>query len=189
MNELNERIELLMSENGLLIEQKMTFSDELDKNMQELSNRTMELNSMSEEFLNIQSEYTASVHTISLVQQERDVAVSKIMEYADINGKIESQIDNFKTELTIWQQKSSNAEKMNIDLKSKMKGLIIHHEEDGQIFFKRTKNAEDRVVELHTQLLQKSSEFDDLQETYRKTQREYSSTRSDAEGKCSVCCV
>jgi len=182
INELNERVDILMSENALLVEQKASMSDELDSYHEELNTRTNQLNEVSSELLAAQQEASGYMDSLTQAQGERDAAALRVMDYSDATGKLEATADALRAELAVWQARATQAEAAGKDLRARIKELDASHEADSAVFMKRTKNAEDRVTELHTQLLQKTTELDDTTELYRKCKREYASTRTDAEG-------
>ena len=155
LNELNERVEILMSENALLVEQKSFMNKELDDYQEELTRRTNELNDLSAELLSNQTELSSNMNLLSLLTAERDQTAVRVLEYSDRIGQLESQVDTLKVELSVWQTKAHQVEAGNTELRNRVKEMVARQDQDQGIFMRRTKNAEDRVVELHSQLLQK----------------------------------
>lgn len=186
INELNERVDILMSENALLVEQKACLGEELDAYHSELSARTEQLNEVSAELLALQQEAGGVNETLTRTQEERDSAAVKLLEHGDAVGKLEASMDSMRAELSVWQARASQAETAIKDVRAKYKEAEGQYSADCEVFMRRTKTAEDRVTELHTQLLLKTTEYDDVSELYRKCKREYASTRTDAEGMLQV---
>lgn len=84
--ELNERIDILMAENGLLAEQKLALSSELDQHNLDLNNRTQEIKSLSAHVTNLKRENQQLKQTLSQVEVDRDEAANQaLVRYRTIN--------------------------------------------------------------------------------------------------------
>jgi hypothetical protein len=91
-----------------------------------------------------------------------------------------------REQLSMWQQKSSEAEMTAREAKKQLGATASQAEENNLLNMRRTKAAEERVRDLHSLLLQKTQELDSALEVGRKLRREYQSTRQDAEGMLQV---
>ena len=186
MAEMNERVDILMAENALMVEQKFVLSTELDGHQQELQRRTEEVSTLSRQLMTTARELQSKSVRASQFEKERDEAAKKAMALSNSLGQLEGDREMLREQVVIWQQKCSDSDAIAQDLMKQQKQLSEKTDESATAFMRRTKVAEDRVKELHSQLLQKSHELDSAQEIARKLRREYQSTRQDAEGMLQV---
>eukprot|EP01042_Synura_sphagnicola_P005074 gene5074-6461_t len=119
-------------------------------------------------------------------ESDRDESSKKILKYSEALGKVESEMDDLKDQLSVWQQKGDVADANMAEARRQLKAMRAKMEEDGVVYMRRMKVAEDRVKELHNQLLQRGQELDASTDLVRKLRREYQSTRQDAEGMLQV---
>lgn len=184
--EMNQRVDVLMAENASILEQKNSLTLELDGTQDELRKRTEEVGVLSQQLSGTLRELQSKSIRATQAERERDEAAKQAVELSDTIGRIEREVDELRDELVIWQQKSSDSDAVVVELKKQMRDSKESVDEAVASCMKRNKVADDRVKELHSQLLQKTHELDTTQEVLRKLRREYQSTRLDAEGMLQV---
>lgn len=184
--EMTERVEILMSENSLLVEQKLLLSVELDNHQNELMSRTSEITSLSQQLTKYKRDLNNEINKRKQSETDRDEAAGQAVGYSDALGRCENDIEILQAKLDLMEEKCSQSElnlnKLNVESKKELEKF------DSELYsnIKRTKISEDRVKELHLLLLQKTKELDISNELVRKLKREYASTRQDAEGMLQV---
>lgn len=184
--DLQERIELLMTENALLIDQKSVLLSELDKYQIELNDKVSETITLSLKITEISKELQLTISRRNQLEHERDEAAIQAVNYSDALGKAEAEIDDYQNQVNVARVTCEEAQAALHETVRQMKLLKDKSDEDSFSYIKRAKAAEDRVRELHLLLLQKTKELDSTQEVCRKLKREYQSTKQDAEGMLQV---
>lgn len=184
--ELNERVNILMDENALIVEQKVVLSAELDKQQEMMEKQAYEIASLTKHLDEVSRDCDVFKHRVTEAEGQRDEAAKHALSCSDSLGKAEQEIEALIEKLTIANQKYKEVDMNYQELKRQLKSMSIKFDEDGGNSLKRVKQAEERVRELHNQLLNKSQELDMTQETLRKLRNEYQSTRQDAEGMLQV---
>lgn len=185
-DELNERINILMAENAIIVEQKTIINAELDKYQNELIERTQDLATTTQKLTAAGKEIQNARIQIAQLEKDREEVASKAVNFSDNLGKVETEADELRLRLLKSEQKCAEFERDIQDLNALNKGIKDKIHEDIHMYVQRSKTAEERVRELHSLLLNKNKEFDSAQEIIRKLKREYQSTRQDAEGMLQV---
>jgi chromosome segregation ATPase len=186
IRDLNQKLEILMAENAMIAEQKALLSQELENSAADLQRRTQEVEELAAH-LRAGSEAIAVLQQrLAQTEKERDEAAKQAVSFSDALGKATSEIEQLKEALKLQQLKNREVEQIANEASGKLKQLTEKYEEEQLEAMRRVKRAEDRVRELHNQLLTKTQELDSLSETSRKLKREYASTRADAEGMVQV---
>jgi len=184
--ELNERIDILMAENAVMVEQKTTLSTELDVYQEELTQRTEELTVTTERLNAVLVDLRVANERASDAEKNLDEASARIMSNNDYVGKLESEREDLQEQVAELKNKNTALDTTQREMRASMKTLVAQTDEDSGIFFARTKAAEDLVHELRSLLQKKSQELDASTESQRKMRIEYQSTRQDAEGMLQV---
>lgn len=184
--EMNERVDILMAENAMLIEQKNALSMELDGTQTELSSRTEEVGAISQQLSGTIRELQNKAVRALQAERDRDEAAKQAVSLSDAIGRMEGDMHLLRDQLLAWQQRATDSDIMITELKKQAKEVKDDAEEAMTSCMRRNKVADDRVKELQSQLLQKTHELDTAQELLRKLRREYASTRQDAEGMLQV---
>ena len=184
--EMNERVDILMAENAMIVEQKNALALELDGTQEELRRRTEEVGVLSQQLSGTARELQSKILRGLQAERDRDEAAKQAVALSDDIGRMEREVDELRAELVLWQQKSTDSDTMVSELKRQLRDVKENSEESAAVCMRRNKLADDRVKELHSQLLQKTHELDTAQEVLRKLRREYQSTRLDAEGMLQV---
>ena len=184
--ELNERIDILMAENAVMVEQKTTLSTELDTYQEELTQRTEELTVTTERLNAALVDLRMSNEHSTNAEKNLEEASGRIMSNNDYVGKLESEREDLQEQVEGLKHKNASLDASLREMRSSMKDHMARTDEDATTFLRRTKAAEDRVRELHTLLLKKNQELDTVSEAQRKMRMDYQSTRQDAEGMLQV---
>lgn len=184
--EMNERVEILMEENGLLVEQKAKLSATLEELQDELGKRTYELSGMAQQLSMTDGQLKNVMGLLSQAERDREEAAGQTVGYSEELGNARSNVDKLREQLSMMQKKYMDAESGQKEAKRQLATAVNQAEENNILNMRRTKTAEDRVRDLHGLLLQKTQELDSALEVGRKLRREYQSTRQDAEGMLQV---
>ena len=184
--EMNERVDILMAENAMISEQKNALTLELDGLQEELHHRTEEVGILTHQLSGTVRELQSKALRGLQAERERDEAAKQAVALSDAIGKMKMEVDELREQLLLWQQRSTESDTIIQELKKQFKEVKESAEETTTSCMRRNKIAEDRVKELHSQLLHKTHELDSAQDVLRKLRREYASTRQDAEGMLQV---
>lgn len=186
MNEMNERVEILMAENALMVEQKAVMGAELDRLQNDYERCEEELSELSQLYESTKRDIAELTSRIPQAEQDRLRATGEVGKMSEALGKAIAEADELREQLSIWKENCEAAEGALSDARMALKALSANAEEEGFSCVRRTKAAEDRVKELHGLLHSKTQELEGLQESHRKLRRDYQSTRQDAEGMLQV---
>jgi myosin protein heavy chain len=186
IDELNERIDILMSENSLVVEQKSLLQQELDEFQTTLQTRTEELSEVSDKATTLATELHEATRRLQQAEKDREEAAAQALSYSESLGKAEDSIEAAEQDVANWKNSHGEMESKYLDMQSQVKHIKSEQEAEALESMRRVRKAEDRVRELHAQLLQKTQELDASSEVLRKLRREYQTTRQDAEGMLQV---
>ena len=186
MAEMNERLDILMSENALLLEQKNLLRGELEKYQGDLAKRTAEMQDISSKHKAYGKEMKNLKDLLEQTEGDRDDIGAKLLRQGETMGKMEAERESLMDDYVHIQKSNKKAEKTIEDLSKQMKGLVMKSDEESVAYMRRTKTAETRVRELHIQLQKTTAELHTSQDNSRKLRREYQATRADAEGMLQV---
>ena len=184
--EMNERVEILMEENALMVEQKAKLSSTLEELQDELGKRTVELSGMAQQLAATDGQLKGALAQLASAERDREEAAGQTVGYSEELGNARNAVDKLREQLGLTQQKYMDAEAAHKEAKKQLAAAVAQAEENNILNMRRTKAAEDRVRDLHALLLQKTRECDAALEVGRKLRREYQSTRQDAEGMLQV---
>ena len=184
--EMSERIEILMSENALMVEQKTLLSNELEAHQDELTLRTKEVAELNQLLGSNMKDLKACKEHIAQAEAERDEASEKALAFSAAAAKMEASVELMRGEVAQAQVRAAALERDLKEARAAVKSLTGRLENDAQTAMRRMRAAEDRITELHSQLLQRTEELEACEEVVRKLRREYQSTRQDAEGMLQV---
>ena len=186
MADLQERTDLLMTENSLLAEQKSFLTSELDNYQQNLAQKTHELLVISQINSNLGREVQSLVAKLSQAEKERDAAAGQAVNFSDIAARAEAEMETCRSQLRVSQRGKEELESALHEALTQVKDIKEKSDANLYSIVKRAKMAEDRVRELHLLLLQKTKELDAANDLCRKLKKEYQATRQDAEGMLQV---
>lgn len=186
IDELNERIDILMSENALVVEQKSLLQQELDEFQTTLQARTDELTDATDKATTLATELHEVNNRLRQAEKDREEAAAQALSYSESLGKAEDAMEAAMQDAANWRNNCNDMEGKYSDMQKQVKQIKAQQETEGLESMRRVRKAEDRVRELHAQLLQKTQEVDSSNEVLRKLRREYQTTRQDAEGMLQV---
>ena len=182
VNELNERLEILSTENNLINEQKSLLVNELEAFQRDLDQRTFEYNELSKKCIELETYSSKYQHLFQQAEKDRDIAGQKAIHFSESLGSVQLQYDKLKEENIRLHRKLEQLQKVYEDEQMKFSGYKQSVEKEGIDCVKLAQRAEDRAQDLKNQLTAKTTEFENTQEILRKLRREYQATRQDAEG-------
>lgn len=186
IQELNERIEIMMSENALLVEQKSLLNQELDLHQNDLEQRTADLQGMAARLKALAEELQGAKAECLQAQQDREEAARQAVRFSEALGRAEGELDSVQDQLKGSQRKCKELEAALVEARRQSKDTRAAADDEGVKCMRHIKAVEDRIRELQLMLLQKTQEAEAAQEVLRKLRREYASTRQDAEGMLQV---
>lgn len=182
MNELNERVEILMAENNVLVEQKALLTEELDTAIYDLEKMTEDMKGIQQEDARKSSDLSSLQQHLARAEADREEAAKQTMKISEIRNNLQVQLDEVSESLAQWTERCKSAEDTVSAQQKQLKSIIAKSEDDSYQSVLRIKSCEDRVKELNVQLMAKTSELDNAIDINRKLKREYHNTRQDAEG-------
>jgi uncharacterized coiled-coil DUF342 family protein len=184
--QLNERVNILMDENALVIEQKVVLANELDAQQKTIEKQAQEMKHLHNRISELSNELSNATRKYNIILQERDEAAKHAVTISDALGKAEQEIESLNEQLLLVKGQYKNLEKEYADLKTHLSSISAKYDLDGSQMIVRVKQMEERVKELHIQLMNKNNEIENNNEVIRKLKAEYASTRHDAEGMLQV---
>ena len=184
--ELNERIDILMTENGLLAEQKLSLSHELEQHHSDLTNSNTEVITLQSNYKTLKKEHNNLKLLLQQVESDRNEAGVQALKYSEGLSRADAQVHSLQSELVAIQRRENEVSKSYHDLQKEMESTKKSYEDELFQTMKTVRILEDRIRELQVVLLEKSQEIDSSQDLLRKLRREYQSTRQDAEGMLQV---
>ena len=186
LSEMNERVDILMTENALLLEQKSLLRSELQQYQEGLSKRTAEFQESSLKVINYAKEIQSLRNQLNQYDHDKKELEGRLMNIGEIISKSEAEKDEIVNKFSESEMRVNKAEGKINELIKEKKEILVRSEEESYAYMKRTKVAEDRIRELHMQLLKSNQDLNFSQESLRKLKREYQATRQDAEGMLQV---
>ena len=79
MNELNERSEILMAENAVMLEQKTVLISELDSYQSELSKRNQDIAQLTQQLNTISKDFQSTQNAFVQAEKDRDEGSRQIL--------------------------------------------------------------------------------------------------------------
>jgi myosin protein heavy chain len=184
--EMEKRVEILMAENAVMMEQKVVLTEEFDKCRADIATYQEELTILSQQYNVIKQENADNKTMLAQAERDRAKATEEVAKASEALAKAEVEVDELKQQLFVLTEKNHRTDDELGETRRALKDLSDRAESEGFACVRRTKAAEDRVRELQGVLLIKTQELDVAQDTLSKLRREYQSTRQDAEGLLQV---
>lgn len=186
ITELQEQVDVLRSENNLLMDQRSIMMVELEQHQSELQRKMTELQQQSQQLVTALTEVKSLTIRATQAEKDRETAAGQALTYSQAVGKAELQQEELVEQLSILKQKCKESDSLVVEFKKQLRSLSTKTEDDSNNSVKRVQDAENRVHELHTILMTKTQELDAANELIRKLRSEYQNTRQDAEGMLQV---
>lgn len=184
--ELNERIDLLMDENSLLLEQKLILAEEVDKLQNQVQANNETIRSLQKNLKSTSTELQEMRKRFEMIEGDRDGAANEAMKYSESLGRIERENDEYRDQIAVLKQRCHESDLIVQELKKQLEQTSRFGEVESYNTVKRVKIAEERTRELQNLLHRKSVEFENISDANRKLRLEYQNTRQDAEGMLQV---
>lgn len=184
INELYERVDILMAENALIVEQKALLAVELEGHTSDLAQRCQDLDHMAQKVSELELTSQQLRDQARQAQMDRNEAARQAVGYSDALGVAESELEVAQEQVRQWKAKNRDLEVGLSEAQKQSRDVRTQSEHQCVEAMRHLKVAEDRVRQLQVECMQKAQELESTQEVLRKLRREYQSTRQDAEGMC-----
>jgi chromosome segregation ATPase len=179
-------MELLISENKLLNQQKSLLDEELQNYQVELNKRTTDIHNASQKISELESYLDATNKRLKQAEKDRDSAGAIAIEFSDALGKLKVDHDKIKKEYVEMQKQNAELNRNVMEIQQSFRKYKEDMDREGYECVELAQKAEERANHLKSELNKKSIENDSLQEVLRNLKREYQATRQDAEGMIHV---
>lgn len=184
--EMSEKVNLLMEENTLLVDQKVQLSHELEQQTDLLTQQKAQILSLASSSNELQQECQRLTTHLVAIEKQRDEAVHQAVQVSEALGKAEQEIDHLNDQQSLLQQQLQQANSLVQDLQKQVRLLSSRYHDDASQSVSKMKIAEDTVRDLRSQLHKRTQELDSCMSALRKTKAELTSTHSDAQGMLAV---
>jgi chromosome segregation ATPase len=186
ISEMQERIDVLMSENSILVDQKHHLAMELEKHHVELTAKHSDFENVIAVNNTLKSDLSKFENQIKQAVMERDEAAKQALKFSDALSSIDSLNEKIQLQLRVTEKKLQEKDNLYAQMQSQFEAAIKEHSGETLNQSRKMKIVDDRNQELFQSLNMKNQECDELQDSLRKLKREYQSTRTDAEGMIQV---
>eukprot|EP00644_Phytophthora_capsici_P010545 jgi/Phyca11/116066/e_gw1.30.255.1 len=186
LQEFNERIDVLMAENNMLMEQVSLQDDEIGAMKKELTDRDQQLQIMGQNF----NEATLALQELrdacAQVREEKSQCERQLQRYAASIAQLESAKESLVEQTDIVRKERSDLENQLGDYEEMLEKMKRSTERKDEAFSSRYQNVCIRLRELTNALEQKDKAVDELQERNNGLQAELDAIRQDCEGMLNV---
>lgn len=184
--ELQEQIDVLRYENNLLMEQRIVTMSELEGLQNEIERRTAETHKQNQELASAIADANTWSNRALQAERDRDAAAAQALSYSDALGKSQIEQEGILEQINILKQKCKDSDSLAMEYKKQLRSVSTKNDDESVSTYKRVHDAENRVRELHTLLLNSRQEAELAQDVNHKLRAEYQNTRKDAEGMLQV---
>lgn len=184
--ELKEKSNNLFEENGIISNQKILLTQELDQLQEILAQKVSEIDKFKELVKNLEKKCFELENNNKILKKESEENLSKAMEVSLALGKVENNIEEYIIENNILKTKEKEQENLISNLKNQLRDREAKKNDEEEGLFYRVKKMDEYIKEIQQDLHTKNIEYDQLNEQYKKLKNEYKSTRQDAEGMLQV---
>jgi chromosome segregation ATPase len=186
LQEINERIDVLMAENNMLMEQVSLQDDEIGAMKKELTDRDEQLQVMGQNF----NEATLALQELrdacSQVREEKTHCERQLQRYAASIAQLESAKESLTEQTDAVRKERGDLEHQLGEYEEMLEKMKRSSERKDEAFSARYQSVCVRLRELTTALEQKTTALDELQERNRGLQAELEASRQDCEGMLNV---
>lgn len=184
--EMHERIDILMSENSILVDQKHQLTVELEKHHIELTAKHTDFENLMSANNLLKLDLSKFESQLKQVLLERNEAANQALKFSDALSSVDSTNEKLHLQLKVTEKKLQEKEVQFQQINAQFENSTKEFNDESLNQIRKMKAVDDRNQELYQSLNLKSLECDELQDSLRKLKREYQSTRSDAEGMIQV---
>lgn len=186
LQELNERVDVLMAENNMLMEQVSLQDNELGAMKTELTDKDQQLQIMGQNF----DEATVALQELrdacSQIRSEKMHCERQLQRHAASVAQLESAKESVMTQMDAARKERGELEGKIEELNDMVEKMKRGSERKDEAFSTRYQNVCVRLRELTDALETKDKTVDDLQERSNGLQSELDAVRQDCEGMLNV---
>ncbi|KAF1328398.1 hypothetical protein FI667_g6928, partial [Globisporangium splendens] len=186
LNEINERIDVLMSENNMLMEQVSLQDDELCAIRKELTDRDDQLQVMGQNFNQVTLVLQELRDSCESIRDEKVRCEQQLQQYAATMAQLESRKEALTQQSDMLRSERKHLENQMVEYESLLSTVKKNAERKGEIFSNRYQNVCARLRELNNVVEHKERAIGKLEEKNRTLQVDLESARQDCEGMLNV---
>ncbi|KDO35511.1 hypothetical protein SPRG_00358 [Saprolegnia parasitica CBS 223.65] len=184
--DLNERIELLMSENSLLVEQASLQETELDEFRRDVAERDAQLLTMSQNFNQATLAVQELRDTNDHMKHDKQRAEAQVQQFAATIAQLEAQKESILAHVQSHKDAVAKYELQVQEYEHRLAQIKAANEQKQNVVTKRYQGVCDRLRELTSALDGKDKQLEQLQELFNATSHELDMVKSDCEGMLKV---
>ncbi|KAG2527120.1 hypothetical protein JM16_001927 [Phytophthora kernoviae] len=186
LQEINERIDVLMAENNMLMEQISLQDDEIGAMKKELMDRDQQLQVMGQNFNDATLALQELRDACSQVREEKTHCERQLQRYAASIAQLESAKDSLVEQTDAVRRERDSLEIRLGEYEEMLEKMKMGGERKDESFSVRYQSVCIRLRELTNALEQKDKTVDELQEQNSELQAEFEAVRQDCEGMLNV---
>ncbi|OWZ23064.1 hypothetical protein PHMEG_0002119 [Phytophthora megakarya] len=186
LQEINERIDVLMAENNMLMEQVSLQDDEIGVMKKELTDRDEQLQVMGQNF----NEATLALQELrdacAQIREEKTHCERQLQRYAASIAQLESAKEALANQTDAVRKERGDLENKLGEYEEVLEKMKRNYEHKDDAFSTRYQNVCVRLRELTNALETKEKALDEMQERNNGLQSEIDGVRQDCEGMLNV---
>ncbi|POM71355.1 Hypothetical protein PHPALM_12088 [Phytophthora palmivora] len=186
LQEINERIDVLMAENNMLMEQVSLQDDEIGAMKKELTDRDQQLQVMGQNFNEATLALQELRDTCAQVREEKTHCERQLQRYAASIAQLESAKESLVEQTDTVRKERSALENQLGEYEEMLEKMKRSNERKDEAFSARYQNVCVRLRELTNALETKDKKIDEMQERNNGMQSELDAVRQDCEGMLNV---
>ncbi|RLN88431.1 hypothetical protein BBJ28_00014125 [Nothophytophthora sp. Chile5] len=186
LQEINERIDVLMAENNMLMEQVSLQDDEMGAMKKELTDRDQQLQVMGHNFSDATLALQELRDACKQVGEEKTHCERQLQRYAASIAQLESAKESILGQVETARTDRSELENQLAEYETLLEKLKKSSERKDESFSERYQSVCVRLRELTNAVEQKEKAVDELQHRNDALQSELEAVRQDCEGMLNV---
>lgn len=123
--EMHERLDILMDENGLLVEQKAVLSSDLDRLSQRLQKADQEIGELTSLLSQAAQERQALKAALSATERDREQAAQTALSTGEQLGRVEAEAEQLAEQLAVTQKRVRETEAALNDLRRQVGSPLL----------------------------------------------------------------
>ncbi|KAF0696299.1 Aste57867_12932 [Aphanomyces stellatus] len=184
--EMNERLDILMSENTLLVEQVSLQESELEECQKDIQERDGQLVTMSQNF----NQATVAIQELremcDHMKQEKHKCEAQVQKFAATIAQLEAQKETILEHVQGHKTTAANYEKQIDEYEATLAGIKKAAEQKQALVTQRYEGLCARLRELTSALESKDKQVDEWHERHRAVTAELDLVKHDCEGMIKV---